>query len=341
MILYKTGNILNSEAEALVNTVNCEGFMGKGLAYKFKKQFPNNNLDYIQACKEGHLRIGRLHYTQEKGKIIINFPTKDRWREKSKIEYVEQGLNELPDLIKRLSIKSIAIPPLGCGNGGLLWRDIRALIEKKLSSIAEQVDVFLYEPSKSFSDKSVAEPYLKEQAIMLMEMKQRLYRFDNVRLQSTAFFSGYFSQKKYFDFKCLNSQIVDPHISFLSKQIREFQTYHQTDTLEEAKNILYSKIISQSVEQKITKILPSIIKASNYVNNIDSNYELNYLTMISYFVDSNEVITKEKIMHEFREKINYPKELYPEKDIETGIIKLYNTGVIEKNMLGYFKSESA
>ena len=86
MIIYVTGDLLQSEAQCLVNTVNCEGYMGKGIAYQFKLAFPENNIDYVKACKAGKLYIGTLHYYYEKGKIIINFPTKDKWRAKSKIE---------------------------------------------------------------------------------------------------------------------------------------------------------------------------------------------------------------------------------------------------------------
>ena len=90
MFYYKTGDLLKNEAEALVNTVNCEGYMGKGIAYQFKLQFPDNNKDYIKACKNGKLQPGKLHFYKEHEKIIINFPTKNKWREKSKIEYIEK-----------------------------------------------------------------------------------------------------------------------------------------------------------------------------------------------------------------------------------------------------------
>ena len=97
--------------------------MGKGIAYQFKLAFPQNYNDYVKACKSGTLRIGTLHYYQENDKIIINFPTKDKWRANSKLEYIEAGLDKLIILIRKLGISSIAIPPLGSGNGGLRWAD--------------------------------------------------------------------------------------------------------------------------------------------------------------------------------------------------------------------------
>lgn len=95
MIQYVTGNIFESKAECLVNTVNCEGYMGKGIAYQFKMRYPQNNKDYVRACKSGELRIGTIHFFFEEGIWIINFPTKDKWREKSRISYVEIGLDRL------------------------------------------------------------------------------------------------------------------------------------------------------------------------------------------------------------------------------------------------------
>lgn len=143
MIKYTTGNLLKSSAEALVNTVNCEGYMGKGIAYQFKLQFPENNKDYVKACKSGKLTVGKLHYFKENGKLIINFPTKNKWRANSKMEYIEAGLDELIKLINIKGIKSIAIPPLGSGNGGLIWAEVKLLIEKKLSIINEDVHIYI------------------------------------------------------------------------------------------------------------------------------------------------------------------------------------------------------
>ena len=119
MLTFITGDLLESSADCLVNTVNCEGYMGKGIAYQFKLKYPNNNKDYVKACKNKSLTVGKLHYFIEDNKVIINFPTKDKWRQKSKVEYIINGLNELVKLLPQLNIKSIAIPPLGCGNGGL------------------------------------------------------------------------------------------------------------------------------------------------------------------------------------------------------------------------------
>lgn len=147
MIQFLSGNLLESTAECLINPVNCEGYMGKGIAYQFKLKFPNMNKDYVKACKSGQLTTGRLHYFRENNKIIINFPTKDKWRQKSKMEYILQGLDELVKLLPQLNISSIAIPALGCGNGGLKWDQVRQILLNKLSAIEEKYEIFIYEPA--------------------------------------------------------------------------------------------------------------------------------------------------------------------------------------------------
>ena len=115
MIKYVKGNMFEYEADCLINTVNCEEFMGKGIAYQFKMRFPENNKSYVKACKSGELTVGKVHYYIEDGITIINFPTKDKWREKSKMEYIQNGMDSFLNILPELHVKRIAIPPLGCG----------------------------------------------------------------------------------------------------------------------------------------------------------------------------------------------------------------------------------
>ncbi|MFD1628948.1 macro domain-containing protein [Pseudopedobacter beijingensis] len=148
---FKKGNLLEAQTEALVNTVNTVGVMGKGIALQFKETFPNNFKVYKAACKNGELTPGKLlvvkDHTLEGEKLIINFPTKTEWFKKSKYEYVESGLQELARLITDTGIKSIAIPPLGCGNGGLDWNKVKPMMENHLGGL-QHVDVIVYEPNE-------------------------------------------------------------------------------------------------------------------------------------------------------------------------------------------------
>jgi O-acetyl-ADP-ribose deacetylase (regulator of RNase III) len=143
------GDLLRQEVDAIVNTVNTVGVMGKGIALQFKQKWPENFRAYEAAYKRGEIRVGEMFVFDAGGLVkpnfIINFPTKRHWRERSRIEYIETGLIDLARQIKRLGIRSIALPPLGCGNGGLAWPEVRALIVGALETLPD-VDVLLFEP---------------------------------------------------------------------------------------------------------------------------------------------------------------------------------------------------
>ena len=142
--------MMQSGAEALVNTVNTVGVMGKGIALQFKEAFPNNNKVYIEACKRKELEPGKLLSVWDENinfgkKLIINFPTKIHWRYPSKYEYIEKGLIALRELLQKEKIKSVAIPPLGSGNGGLDWAKVKPMIEQAL--IGLETEIMIYEPN--------------------------------------------------------------------------------------------------------------------------------------------------------------------------------------------------
>lgn len=144
MINYIEGDLFQSSAPVLVNTVNCVGVMGKGIALQFKHRFPKMFVDYQQRCQAGEIGLGKLTVFTEDGKTIINFPTKRRWREKSQLRDVGLGLIALKDLIKEEAIPYLAMPALGCGNGGLEWKDVKRMVEHHLKEVDKvQIDVYL------------------------------------------------------------------------------------------------------------------------------------------------------------------------------------------------------
>lgn len=150
MIQLTQGDILKADADALVNTVNCVGHMGRGIALQFKRAWPENFRAYEAACKRGEVQPGRMFIT-ETGRLLrprwlVNFPTKRHWRGNSRMEDIEAGLIVLVEDVRRLGIRSIAIPPLGCGLGGLDWSEVRPRIERAFAALPD-VDVLLFEPS--------------------------------------------------------------------------------------------------------------------------------------------------------------------------------------------------
>jgi O-acetyl-ADP-ribose deacetylase (regulator of RNase III) len=151
---YTTGNLLEAEAEALVNTVNTVGVMGKGIALMFKEKFPENYRLYEAACKAGEVKVGHVTATERSDmygpKWIVNFPTKQHWRNPSKLEWIAAGLRDLRRFILTHKVQSIAIPPLGAGNGGLNWNAVKPLIEEALGDLP--MDVIVYEPTATYQN---------------------------------------------------------------------------------------------------------------------------------------------------------------------------------------------
>jgi O-acetyl-ADP-ribose deacetylase (regulator of RNase III) len=145
--LIKDGNLFDSNCEAWVNTVNCVGVAGKGIALEFRKRFPSYYKSYQWLCNNGHMQVGRVAITENKQsgpKYIISFPTKKHWKNPSFLPWILDGLNDLRFMILEHNIKSIAIPPLGCGNGRLNYADVKPIIIEKLSDLDCRIEV--YEP---------------------------------------------------------------------------------------------------------------------------------------------------------------------------------------------------
>jgi O-acetyl-ADP-ribose deacetylase (regulator of RNase III) len=206
MIQYITGNILDSEAQALVNTVNTMGVMGKGIALQFKKTYPNNFRAYEMACKNGEIKVGEMFVTVDSSaasgeKLVINFPTKTNWKKPSEYKYIEDGLDHLVEVIKKYQIKSIALPPLGAGNGGLNWERVKKLIEQKLQHMA--LDIYVYEPTRQIQE------HLRKERVKLTDARALLLYvlYDLVKngeyvsefsSEKVCYFLQRFGGKKYF-----------------------------------------------------------------------------------------------------------------------------------------------
>lgn len=192
MIKYITGDLLGSEAEALVNTVNTVGVMGKGIALQFKKQFPHNAKVYQKACKDKLLNIGDILVVEDNSlingkKFIINFPTKKHWRNPSEYEYIELGLKKLVEIIEEYKIKSIAIPPLGAGNGGLNWHKVKSMLVEKLSNI--DCEIHIYEPNYALKET------LKKERVKLTPARAMLLAISYDLVRNGEFLSEFSAEK--------------------------------------------------------------------------------------------------------------------------------------------------
>jgi len=199
MIEHAKGNLLQADTEALVNTVNCVGYMGKGIALQFKQAYPENFRIYAQACRAKAVQPGRMLIFETGSivppKYIINFPTKRHWRGKSRLEDIKSGLAALTEDVKCLGIRSIAIPPLGCGNGGLNWSEVRPLIEAAFANLPD-VPVLLYAPHGAPDAKTMPvgtdKPQMTASRALFVKLIEQYaameYRLTLLEIQKLAYF---------------------------------------------------------------------------------------------------------------------------------------------------------
>lgn len=136
------GNMFESSCQCLVNTINCVGVMGRGVALEFKKRYPENYFDYVKRCEAKEVKPGLPYFYQNKDRLILNFPTKDHWRMPSRLSDVEAGLDWFLAHYKESGVNSIAFPPLGCGNGGLDWKDVGPLMYRKLKDLPIEIEAY-------------------------------------------------------------------------------------------------------------------------------------------------------------------------------------------------------
>ena len=228
-----TGNLLTQDVDALVNTVNTEGVMGKGIALQFKKAWPAMFKDYEAACRRGEVTPGCMH-VWETGSLtgpryIINFPTKRHWRGRSKLIDIETGLQDLARVIRELAITSIAIPPLGCGNGGLDWREVEPRMLRALEPLAGAVDVLIFAPmgAPDAADQPNREPVPKltaaRAALLALMREYEQVTFEPptlVEVQKLAYFLQTNGEALRLDF---GTAIYGPYADELRKSLRAME----------------------------------------------------------------------------------------------------------------------
>lgn len=179
VITSAQGNLLTADVDALVNTVNTVGIMGKGIALQFRRAYPEMFKAYERACKSGDVRLGHMHVWEtgslQGPRFIINFPTKKHWKSNSKISDIEAGLDDLVRVIVSRGITSIAIPPLGCGHGGLQWNDVQPRIISALAPVWDSVDIRIFPPegappARAMVDRTAPPRLTRTRAALLVLM---------------------------------------------------------------------------------------------------------------------------------------------------------------------------
>lgn len=303
------GNLLQQQnVDAIVNTVNCVGVMGKGIALQFKKKWPSNYKAYATACKAGDVALGKM-FIFELGalatpRFIINFPTKGHWRSDSRLKDIEAGLQDLVARIKALNIQSIAIPPLGCGNGGLDWEIVKPLMLRYLADIPE-LDVYLYEPTDSIKaqDMQTSTPKPKmtlgRAAILaLLESYQSVsYGLSKIEVQKLAYFLQAAGEDMRLNFvkdkfgpyadalrHALNT--MDGHyIQGVGDGVVESEIRAVESTLEDAKLFLASS--NPEISSRIARV-------SDLIEGYESPYGVELLATVHWVVKQEQANTPEQ-----------------------------------------------
>ena len=337
MITFVSGNILCSPAKCLINTVNCEGYMGKGIAYQFKLAYPQNNEAYLKCCRSGQLTPGKLFVFSENEKVIINFPTKNHWREKSRISYVIDGMQEVVKYLQNhREIDSIAIPPLGCGNGGLLWHDVKDIILKAIIPVRSKVAVYIYQPG-DFNHARVVKkpPKARLSHLVLMQFKLTLKKWDKMRLQKTAYFFNYYAGEEYFHFEKHLYGPYDHDIDILSREIKEMQSYYHVET-GECLDLCRKQIISQKNERKERKFKEPIERAVKFVNAIDSDTDLELLASLCFLLESGP-LSGEKLIEKLHAWNGRKAKLFDRDSIQKALQLLENENMISRDLIDMYQ----
>lgn len=195
MIYYTKKSIFNMQTDAIVNTINCKGFMGKGIALEFSLRYPDLLIKYQQKCQKNEINIGKMFYYKTDNQIIVNFPTKDDFKLPSQYDWIKKGIKDFKNTYKFHNIASIAFPPLGCGNGELNFNIVKKIIEEEL--VMEPIDIYIcldtnsaegkeLEMIKNFNDTRI-EDFIdiieipKTQSTLLVKYQNKIKRFYEIQ----------------------------------------------------------------------------------------------------------------------------------------------------------------
>ncbi|GHT68716.1 Appr-1-p processing protein [Bacteroidia bacterium] len=324
MIHYTKGNILDSDAQALVNTVNTVGVMGKGIALQFKNAFPNNFKAYEDACKRKEIAIGKLFVSKDRNlnsgeKIIINFPTKKDWRKSSEYSYIEDGLDDFLKVIEKEQIKSVALPPLGAGNGGLEWEKVKQLLELKLSTL--NIDIYVYEPTNAIKE------YLKKERVKLTEARALLLYVLSDLVRNGEFVSEFSSEKicyflqkfgaeKYFKLK-FEPKFYGPYsgkVRYVLNYLNGSYLMGYSDMNKKPFDPL--TLVADGYEtvkayvESNTELNEIATKTTNFLNGFYSDFALELLSSIDFIIAENNTFDEHIISQKLSEWNNRKRSIF-------------------------------
>ena len=341
---YETGDVLEADTQALVNTVNMVGVMGKGIALQFKERFPTNFKLYAAACKNDEVKTGKMFVVIEKmlngDKIIVNFPTKTYWKSRSKYTYIEEGLKDLVSVIEEYSISSIAIPPLGCGNGGLEWTKVKALMNKYLGELPN-VEITIYEPTDAIKEILQKENEKKEVKLTNARamLLYALYEYEKSGEVASVFAANklaYFLQKSGEDLKLqFVKYTYGPYAQAVSRvlysmngkylkgmeqmEAKPFEPLQLSwDRYEEVENYVKTNLLPEQ-RQRLNDLF-------ELIGGFESTLALEILATIQYVMDSNPDISESDLVEKVKNWSDRKRNLIKEEYIHIALKQLAEHG---------------
>lgn len=336
-IEYKNGDMFEEPTEAIVNTVNCVGVMGKGVALEFKRRWPENFKAYKRLCDDKKLSPGHVFVFDNssflepsKHRFLINFPTKDHWRSRSKIEYVRDGLVDLIEKVREMDIKSIAIPPLGCGNGGLDWNEVRPLIEDAAAKLPSVHFVIFGPAEKTEQPEQTHTPndLTVGRASMMVAFAELEKFFGGHLTRLTAQKIAYFLQVLGIDFGLkFAKQQYGPYSETLHEAFKamEAKNYISGYTSDERKVVVTPGTYAAADEflkSNGTEISDAIRKLSLLIEGYESPYGMELLSSV-HFLSVTEGITSQPEMSQALEAWNdHKRASFPEPAVTAALARL-------------------
>lgn len=331
MIEFKVGDILNADVEAIVNTVNCVGIMGKGIALQFKMKYPENYNYYKKTFNQGRMMIGKMLVFEtnlnHNPKFIINFPTKRHWKGKSSLQDIKKGLDSLIVEIKRLKIKSIAIPALGSGLGGLNWNEVKSIISDALNTLPEVI-IWVYEPSYVPEAKSIVvntkKPKLtlaKALLIKLLQVYQVLgYPHSLLEIQKLMYFINQVENELKFSFVKSKYGPYDKNINFLLQARENHYTRGFGDGVQRAEITLLDNAIAEANNylNNQSKYVQNVKRIETLVDGFETPFGMELLSTVHWVAvnecnnpkyDSEEVISTVHQWSERKQKLFKPEHI--------------------------------
>jgi O-acetyl-ADP-ribose deacetylase (regulator of RNase III) len=331
MIRFVRGNLFDTSANALVNTVNCAGIMGKGIAYQFKRAYPAYFSDYERRCKRNEVRIGEVYAYQDSAKLIISFPTKKHWKSNSRLEDVDAGLASLRELLLREGITKVAVPPLGCGNGGLSWTDVRPLIESRLSDLPA-VDVEVFEPSGSFGANVAVEPRVSLSHFVLVALRVRLTNPNRLAIQKAAYMFNVFAEADYFRFTEYKLGPYCAAIEPMVNAIRDYLDFHKVSPEEMLTDGMHRRL-SGADGDRLAQWESAIAQAAGFCNRHATDIEA--LATVHAVLRRDGSLSLAETTSRFLAWSTEKAERFSASDVAAAVAALEAEGLVERTLFGF------